>query len=223
MSQKDYWNSRASSWDAYGVPLIPSDTELDFQESLLRLGGETLVLGVTPQLCKLALKVSNKVTSVDFAEDLIKTLQIEGVEYICQDWIEFLENNNTKYDNILTDGGLLCLKFPESWTRISELIYSRLKPGGSFSPRVYLSNSNKPAEHYDNPNLERFIPSVASVDENWTVRINSNQSYTPYEVFYAFPPREVVLDIFNKFTLEAELVPDYEEGERFVTFVFRRY
>lgn len=221
-SQQAYWNSRASSWGDYGSPLIPNQDELEFQRQQLFIGGDVLVLGATPELCLLALGTANSVTAVDFAEDMIETLHVAGVNYVCQDWIRFLEQGRRRYDNILTDGGLACMPFPDGWNHLGELIYATLRPGGIFSPRVYLSNDHKPREQYDNLNLARFMPSMAQVDTNWMVRVNTHQSYERYNVSYAFPPREVVLRAFGRFALEDELVPTYEEGDRFVSFAFQK-
>lgn len=221
-SQREYWNSRAASWGSYGEPLIPNSIELEFQQRHLIEGGDTLILGATPQLCALALETSSTVTAVDFAEEVIEALRIDNVEYICKDWLTFLEENEVQYDNILTDGGLVCLQYPDTWQRISTLIYSRLRPGGVFSPRVYLSTENSPKEHYDNPNLARFIPSIADVDEHWMTQVKTNQSYQNYDVAYAFPPREAVLRTFGQFALKGEFIPTFEEGDRFVSFAFQR-
>ena len=221
LNQQAYWNSRAEHWVDYGEPLIPSQAELDFQRKQLRPGGKTLVLGVTPQLCSLALEKAHTVTAVDFAQDLIDKLRIDDVEYACQDWLRYLESNEAAYDNIITDGGLLSLEFPDSWNRISRLIYENLQPGGVFSPRVYLTTDNPPKEHYANPNLGRFVSSMMLVDHNWMVH-PTHQDYAKYDMLYTFPPREVVLQIFSQFTLKDEFTPSYEEGDRFVSYAFER-
>lgn len=221
-NQQAYWNSRAKSWGEYDVPLIPSPPELEFQRKHLTRGGDILILGVTPQLCALALEVTNKVTAVDFAQGLIDELRIEGVDYVCQDWINFFENTKMQYDNIVTDGGLLSLRFPDHWDRLITLIHTHLRPGGTFSPRIYLSTSDAPKEDYDNPNLTRFVPRMANLDENWMVQITGHQDYKQYDVRYTFPPRNVALEMFSQFELKDEFVPDYEEGDRFVSFAFQR-
>ena len=223
MSQKEYWNSRSQNWHDHDEPLVPGQPELEFQEQLLVPGGSTLVLGVTPQLCELAFTISKSVTSVDFAIDLIEALGIDGVEYVCQDWIEFLRNKERDggYDNILTDGGLLALSFPEAWNQMSTLIYDNLRPGGIFCARIYLSTENPPKKRYDNPSLERFVSSIGDIDENWMVH-PLHPAYANYDIQYTFPPKDVVMRVFSHFILEDEFVPGYEEGDRFVTFAFRR-
>lgn len=220
--QQAYWNSRASKWGEYDEPLIPSQPELDFQRRQIVPGGKTLVLGATPQLCALALESNSSVTAVDFAEDTVEALRINGVDYICQDWLDFFRSTKTQYDNIITDGGFGCMKFPDDWRNLAGLIYDHLQPGGIFTPRIYLSTNNPPKNHYDNPNLARFVSGIARVDDNWMMRVATHEDYAQYDVSYAFPPREVVLSTFGQFTLENEFIPSYEEGDRFVTFVFRR-
>src|SRR5689334_8585010 len=106
----DYWNSRADKWHTYAAPLIPGQEELSFhRKQLLRDGGggDTLILGVTPQLCALALETSVTVTSVDYAAQLIKALGIQGVRYECEDWLEFFTQTDKRFKTIMTDGGPL--------------------------------------------------------------------------------------------------------------------
>ena len=223
LDQKEYWNNRAKNWADYQEPLIPSLAEQEFQRKHLVPGGRTLVLGVTPQLCVLAREMSESVTSVDFAEELIEELRMDGIEYICQDWMVFLEagGNGAAYDNIITDGGLLSLRFPDDWSRIIALIYRSLRPGGIFAARVYLSTGNPPKQQYDNPSLGRFVSSMGDVDENWMVH-PKHPAYEKYDMHYAFPPREVVMRMLSQFTFEDEYIPSYEEGDRFVSLAFRR-
>ncbi len=219
--QKAYWNSRAQDWTSYSEPLIPSQAELIFQQQLLQADSKTLILGVTPELCHVARSRTDRVTSVDFAQNLIDTLRTDTVDYVCRDWISFLEDHTDSYDNIVTDGGLNCLQFPRDWNRISEAIYRSLRPGGMFSPRIYLTTDRPPKNHYKNPNLQRFVASIDRTDKHWMAR-SDHPDYSDYDVSYAFPPRSTVLQTFSQFTHIDEFIPDYEEGDRFITFVFQR-
>ncbi len=223
LSQQKVWNHRAANWENghYGEPRLPGKLELDFQRELLVPGGKALILGATRPLCELALERSSSVTSVDFAPNVIETLRINDVEYICQDWITFLENATGQYDNIMSDSGITCLQFPEEWERISEAIYSRLKPGGIFSPRAILSTGKPPRDHYENPDLGFIVPFIATVDENW-MAVKPASEYDPYPARYAFPPSEIVEQVFGRLNLVRKLVPDYEGGEHFVSFAFQR-
>lgn len=219
-SQQAYWNSRAAEWGNYAPPLIPGDQDLAFMRQQLVPGGSALVLGATPELCSMALEVSDSVTAVDFAEDVIAALRLDGVQYTCADWFEFLKHNPEQFDNIMTDGGLVCLEFPDSWQEMAGLIGARLKPGGVFAARVYLSTSEPPKDSYENPMLGRFVTSIGNVDSNWMVH-PKHGDYAQYDVRYAFPPESEVRRVFGALVLHTQLVPDYEEGQRFVSFAWQ--
>lgn len=220
-SQQDYWNSRANEWGKYDAPLIPGQQDIDFMRKHLVPRGDALILGATPELCSVALDVSKAVTSIDFAEKIIEKLCIHGAHYKCVDWFEFFKQSNQQFDNIMTDGGLLCLEFPGLWQRMAEQIYTHLKPGGIFTARVYISTDQPPKDSYKNPNLARFINSMADVDENWMLR-PGHKDYKKFEMRYALPPEHEVLRRFDKYTLVDKLVPDYEAGEYFVSYALQR-
>jgi len=220
-TQQDYWNSRANVWGSYDVPLIPSPEDVEFQRKQLVSDGDTLVLGATRELCSIAKGVSRSVTAVDFSGPVIEALRTDGVEYEQQEWLTYLEQSTEKFDNIMTDGGLLCLDFPASWQRIAKQIYDHLKPGGIFTARVYISTDKPPKEQYDNPNLGRFITSMTHLDDNWTLR-PQHPDYAAYDVRYALPPEKEVLRTFGKLALIETRVPDYEAGEYFPTYAWQR-
>lgn len=225
-SQKDVWDFRARKevWPEWGFsePLSPSKEELEYQQSLLLPGGKVLVLGATPGLCEVASEVTESVTAVDFSENAIKQFAIDGVKYKLDDWITFLESAAEPYDAIVTDGGLTCMRFPDQWRLLGDVVYDCLKPGGIFSARIFLSNDRPPKEHYENPNLPRILPAMSRVDEEWMVVKPAQGDLAPYPARYTFPPRDVVEQFFGKFALRDVFVPGYEEGDHFVTFAFQR-
>lgn len=222
-NQQAYWNSRAPLWREYSVPLLPSSEDVAFQKNLLRPGGDALILGATTELCSAASEVCGTVTAVDFAADVIEALRQESVHYINQEWGEFFDRNTQQYDNILTDGGLLCLEFPRTWQRIAKQIRASLKQGGIFSARVYISTGTSPLASYDNPNLGRFITSIAQVsqEENWTLR-PEHPDYADYDVAYALPPEHEVVRTFGELALRDSFTPDYQAGEHFKSFAWQR-
>lgn len=221
LTQQDYWNSRAAEWPKYDIPLIPSPQDIEFMGRHLVPGGDVLILGATPELCSLALDTSDSVTAVDFAKDVIEALATDGVDYINKDWNGFFAQTTKEYDNIMTDGGLLCLEFPGAWQQIARNIQSHLRPNGVFSARVYITTGNAPEESYENPNLNRFITSMSNVDSNFTIH-PKHPDYQDYDVQYALPPEDIVLRTFGKLALIETLVPDYEAGEHFVSYAWQR-
>lgn len=219
-SQKDYWNSRATVKGNYGPPLNLSPEEISFQQKFLVPGGNSLILGATTALCTIARDISAKVTSVDFAEDIIKALQIKNVEYILTDWIKYFEQNNHQFDNIMTDGGLLCLNYPENWQKITDQIYNHLKPGGFFTAKAYVSTP-KPPKPSQNPSINRFMTLMPHQKDDWMV-VPTHGDYKKYDVHYALPPDEVVQQMFSKFELKEKFIPDYEAGENFLSYAWQR-
>lgn len=216
---KQYWDDRAEEWKI-DVPLILSPKEIEFQRSQLKPAGQALILGATRELCKMAVKVSESVTAVDFSMSVIDKLRQDKVEYICQEWTDFFKSSRQKFDNILTDGGLLCLSFPDAWEEIADLIKDHLKPGGIFSAKVYVSTDQPAKNHYTNPNLDRFVPSMNYLDDNFMVHPR-HQAYQEYDMQYTFPPDEQVLKIFGSLALVDQMIPDYEEGKRFRSYAFK--
>ena len=221
-TQQEYWNSRAHKWDSYDEPLMPGIQDLGFMRKQLIPAGHTLILGVTPDFCKMALEISNQVTAVDFSKDMIKTLQIENVDYECMEWNEFFDQSTDKFDNIMTDGGLTCIEYPEEWQKLANNISNHLSPGGIFAARVFINTPTPPDDNYKNPNLTRFITGMGRVDHDWMMKVETHDDYRDYDVRYAFPPDQVVLSTFSKLALSDKFIPNYEAGEHFVSYAWQR-
>lgn len=221
-TQQDYWNNRALTvWNSLGEPLIPNQDELDFHRRHMAPGGDVLVLGATPQLTSLALEVAGTVTSIDYGEDVIAAKGIAGVRYVCMDWNDFFRQSPKKFDTIVTDGGLVCLDFPGSWEEIAANIYTHLRPSGKFSARIYVSSDVPAQEWYEDENLNRLVPAMASLDVNFAHRMQT-PPFKDFEVWYTFPPEEAVQRTFGRLALVEMMVPEYEEGERFVSHAWER-
>jgi len=219
-SQKDYWNSRAKDFSDLSAPLIPGKQDIDFMKKHLVKGGDTLILGVTPQLCTIAYEVSKTVTAVDFAEDMIKVLRHEGIKYICAEWNHYFEQTADTFDTILTDGGLTCIEYPDVWRQLANNLAAHLRPDGIFAVRAFLNTEKPTQDSYDNPNLNRFVAGMSRVDSNWMRQIRTHENYKNYDVRYAFPREEELLSTFDRLTLVEKFIPNYEEGEHFVSYAF---
>lgn len=219
-TQRDYWNSRANVKGNYGPPLNLSTEEEEFQREHLKPGGTTLVMGATTALCTMASETSDKVVSVDSADKIIEALRIDGVEYLNLDWNEYLEGTPDLFDNIVTDGGMMCLEFPGLWQRTAQNIQAHLTPGGVFAAKFYISGSNLPKSGI-NANMDRFMTIPALEKNNWMIT-PTHTDYQDYDVRYARPPKDEVLRIFGQLSLISELIPDYEAGEYFPSFAWQR-
>lgn len=225
-SQKDYWNERVEKVRGnYGPGLVLSPEEIAFQRSHIRANGETLVLGATPSLCSVALDVSRSVTAVDFAEKVIKNARqvmthsrSNEVQFVHMDWIGYFEQEPARFDTIATDGGLLCLQLPD-WKRLAGHIRTHLQPGGRFIAKAYVHVPERP-DVSKNPNLARFMTIPTSGDKDWEVT-PTHGDYADFDVRYTLPPKEVVLQTLGGLALVDEMVPDYEEGRRFVSYAWQ--
>jgi len=220
-SQKDYWNSRAKDFSDLSAPLIPGKQDIDFMKKHLATGGDTLILGVTPQLCDIASTVSKTVIAVDFAEDMIKVWSRGGVKYVCADWNKFLEQTTDTFDTILTDGGLTCIGYPIVWQQLADNIAAHLRPGGIFAVRAFLNTKKPTKDSYDNPNLNRFVAGMSHVDRSWMKQIQTHENYKDYDVRYAFPREQELLSTFDGLALVEKFIPTYEEGEHFASYAFQ--
>jgi hypothetical protein len=63
---------------------------------------------------------------------------------------------------------------------------------------------------------------MARVDENWMLKVETHDDYKEYDVHYAFPPEQEVLRNFGRLALKDKLIPDYEEGQHFVSYAWQR-
>jgi SAM-dependent methyltransferase len=221
-SQKDYWNSRAEHFSDLSAPLIPGEQDIDFMKKYLPVNGNTLILGVTPQLCDSASGLSKTVTAVDFSEDMIKTLSRDGIKYVCTDWNQFFEQTTDTFDTILTDGGLTCIEYPLVWEQLAGNIIAHLREGGIFAVRAFLNTDKTPKDSYNNSNLNRLVAGMSHVDSNWMRQIDTHENYRDYDVRYAFPREQELLSTFGHLTLLEKFIPDYEEGEHFPSYAFKR-
>lgn len=229
MGQETYWNMRVQQVSGnYGLGLTLSPNELAFQRKHIKEGGDTLVLGATPALCSLALDISHTVTTVDFADMVIENAKAiishprrHDVVYIFQDWLAYFSQTSAKFDSIVTDGGLLCLNYPDAWDEIISQIYAHLKPTGTFIAKAYVSLEHLPDDTNANPNLARFMSIPTNAAKDWEVT-PTHGDYADHEVHYSLPPKEVVLQKFSRFGLVDELVPEYVESERFPSFAWQK-
>jgi len=220
-TQLDFWNARSKGFEKVNSPLVPDEKDIAFHKQYLKKGGKTLILGVTPSFCEIAKEIAASITAVDFSGGMINKLKQDGVTYICMDWQEYFDQTDELFDNILTDAGMACIAYPKGWKDMAISLNNHLKPNGIFSSRFFLSTQVSPKEHYDNPDTNRIVPGMANLDSNW-MRKPQLDSYRDYDVPWAFPTEEVVLENFDNLLLIGKHVPDYEEGERFISFAWQK-
>lgn len=227
LSQQTVWDDRAANWDNWGFeePLSPTSSDLQFQREHITKDGATLVLGATKSLCELALQQSASVTSVDFSPAAIKQFGIDHVNYRCQDWITYLQTNSQQFDTAITDNGLSCVEFPIEWELFRDALHSRLVPDGIFSMRAFVATETPTKDHYENPNLQRIIPAIGrvSIESDWMTVKPADGITNFHPARYTFPSAEAIESLFSeRFLLVDKHIPEYEEGEHFVSFAFQR-
>ncbi len=137
------------------------------------------------------------------------------------DWQVYFNQTDELFDNILTDAGMACIAYPKGWKDMAKSLDNHLKPNGIFSSRFFLSTINPPKGHYDNPDTNRIVPSMANLDLNW-MRKPQPDTYREYDVSWAFPNEEVVIRNFNNLLFIEKHIPAYEEGARFISFAWRK-
>lgn len=116
----------------------------------------------------------------------------------------------------MTDGGLTCLDYPDSWRRIAGLVSAKLSDGGIFSARVCVAD---PSDKVKDKSLERMVGSMTRVDENWMVQ-PGHPDYAKYNVRYSFPNDSAVRANFAGMELTDMHVPEYEAGSHFVSYAW---
>jgi SAM-dependent methyltransferase len=84
------WDRHAAQWSAVGPPLRPSAEDLRLYREALPSGGHVLLLGVTPELARLALDLGARVTALDSNVAMIRAHFPEppppGARALLGDW-----------------------------------------------------------------------------------------------------------------------------------------
>lgn len=227
LSQYKVWQYRIQNWGdfKFDSPLTLNKTEVSLFRGLMAGRRNILILGVTPELIEAALYEADSVTAVDFVQDAIDTFRVDGVHYVCQEWISFLEESSDTYDLIITDGGLISIEFPHDWTTLGDAVSERLSNEGIFTFKTHVSNLRPAKPQYDNFNLSVMMPviSQASHENNYTVVKPADKATKhPYPARYAFPDENTIIQTFHGLAYCGKFIPGYEEGDHFISFIFQK-
>jgi SAM-dependent methyltransferase len=145
-SQPHHWETLVHNWRHVGSPLRPCPQDCSHYATLIELEPRrqvnALILGVTPELFNLPWPDRRTIRSVDRSREMIKRLWPGAAGSASQaDWLD-MPFPPESFDDILCDGGLQLLRYPDSQRRLAAVLANILKPQGQFTIRLF----SKPAQ-----------------------------------------------------------------------------
>jgi len=143
------WAKVARNWELYGPPLRPSPEDLRFSEQAVgawRGRGSpprVLLLGVTPELYRLAWREGTSFLAVDRTIEVIEAVWPGPREAVrCEDWLE-MKLPAASRDIILCDGGLNLLAYPDEQQRLASILGEVLAEDGLCILRLFVRPAEK--------------------------------------------------------------------------------
>jgi SAM-dependent methyltransferase len=146
VSTSSHWNEHARRWRHIGGPLRPCAADLEqVQRSLARhfgphlVGARALLLGVTPELARLALPGDLTLAAFDQSLPMIEAVwpgDTERRSARVGDWFE-LNLPEGSVGIALGDGCFSLLDYPTGYRRLAVSLGRVLRSGGLFSIRVF--------------------------------------------------------------------------------------
>ncbi|MDP2761009.1 MAG: class I SAM-dependent methyltransferase [Sideroxyarcus sp.] len=129
-----HWQTFASRWNRLGSPLRPCAEDVEnFRQALGDAPGHCLLLGVTPELAKLAAHL----TALDNSADMIGALWHGEQEAVLGDWLA-MPFENASFDSVIGDGCPVLLSWPLQYEQLFAQVGRVLKPGGKFLLRTFV-------------------------------------------------------------------------------------
>jgi SAM-dependent methyltransferase len=137
----DHWSLLATQWPLLRPPLRPGPEDIDFTLSRVlkwqhenhRAAPSLMVLGVTPELCRLPLHGNSRLVAVDKSPHMIQAhwrpLNPKHQKVICADW-RHLPLKPASLDWVLADCALTALAFPSGYLELLSRLRKALRPGG---------------------------------------------------------------------------------------------
>ena len=145
-SRVGHWQTIAARWSAVGSPLRPHADDLGFVEReasgwAARHGRppRVLILGVTPELCRLAWPTGTTVHAADRYTDMIRAVWPGSpAQVVCLDWRQLGRVHAAgSIDLIVCDGGWHLLPWPNAQSELATCIAGLLAPGGLALVRLF--------------------------------------------------------------------------------------
>jgi hypothetical protein len=138
------WAKVARNWELYGPPLRPSREDLRFSEEAIGawrgqgLPPRVLLLGVTPELYRLAWREGTDFLAVDHTMEVIEAVWPGPREAVrCEDWLE-MKLPAASRDIVLCDGGLNLLAYPDEQRQLASILRDVLAEEGLCILRLFV-------------------------------------------------------------------------------------
>ena len=135
----NHWRTIALRWAEIGAPLRPvtEDVKLVADEALAwtKNNGRAprvLILGVTPELCRLEWPKGTSVCAVDQSPDMIRAVWPgDPAQVTTSNWLDVGSVHAPEsFDIVVCDGGLHLLPYPDGQSQLSQVIAKLLTPKG---------------------------------------------------------------------------------------------
>jgi len=142
-----HWREISRHWAQVGSPLRPSPADVAIIAEVARgwshvhgRAPRVLILGVTPELCRLPWPEGSVVRALDRSVDMVKAVWPgEPAAATCGDWLaldRFFPP--ASFDLICCDGGLGMLSHPAGQQSLARLMKEVLAPGGRVLLRLFV-------------------------------------------------------------------------------------
>lgn len=142
----DSWQRQAGQWQRVGAPLRPSDEDVARFEAVVAATTRAeaplraLVLGVTPELARLAWPAGTDLVAVDKSAEMIAAVwpgfPSPGRGALLADWLALPLPPHSR-DVAIGDGSLNCVGGADEHRRLLESVARVLVPGGRFALRMF--------------------------------------------------------------------------------------
>lgn len=144
----DHWRQHARQWSYVGQPLRPGPEDAalvreaiaGWSEATGRSDATGLVLGVTPELCRVPLGAGARIVAVDNSVDMIGTIWPGRVRardaVVCGDW-RHMPLGASSVDLAFADGALSLLSYPSGYAAVFAELGRLLRPDGRFVVRCF--------------------------------------------------------------------------------------
>ena len=149
MSAGSPWERHARQWSLVGPPLRPAAQDVAFAGAAIdawrRDTGRDdltfLLMGVTPELCRIPTSDRSRLIAADRSLDMIRAVWPGRVRdrdrVLCGDWRD-LPLRSATVDIVLADGCLTNIPFPGGYRRICGEIRRVMRPDGRWVARAFV-------------------------------------------------------------------------------------
>jgi SAM-dependent methyltransferase len=140
----EHWRRVAKLWDQVGPPLRPCGEDIDFLTrrvhhwaSAAAWPPRALILGVTPEICRLSWPLGAEVHAIDHTPSMIDAIWPGPREAVtCGEWTD-PPFGDASFDLVFCDGGLHLMRNPCEHDAFARSMRRILAPGGLFLLRLF--------------------------------------------------------------------------------------